>query len=66
MGNNGSGPRIRLGKTLTDENIAELSGLTGFTADQVREWHSGFLVSRLFSQTIIGVIYLKALQTCLI
>ena len=43
MGNGGQ--RMKYGKTLTDANIAELSGLSGFTPDQVREWHSGFLVS---------------------
>ena len=46
MGNTADGPRLKIGKTLTDANIAELSGLTGFTPDQVREWHSGFLVSK--------------------
>ncbi|CAF0782730.1 unnamed protein product [Adineta ricciae] len=41
MGN--SGQRMKYGKTLTEANVAELSGLSGFTPDQVREWHSGFL-----------------------
>ena len=44
MGNN-VGPRMKIGKTLTDENVAELATLSGFTPDQVREWHTGFLVS---------------------
>lgn len=44
MGNNASGQRIKVGKTLSEENIAELSALSGFTHDQVREWHTGFLV----------------------
>ena len=45
MGNAQGGPRMKIGKTLTDANIAELSALSGFTPDQVREWHAGFLVS---------------------
>lgn len=44
MGNN-QAPRSKIGKTLTDENIAELSALSGFTPEQVRQWHAGFLVS---------------------
>jgi len=43
MGNNPNAPRVKLGKTLTTENVAELSALSGFTPDQVREWHAGFL-----------------------
>jgi hypothetical protein len=42
---NAAGPRLKIGKTLTAENISELSALTGYTPDQVREWHAGFLVS---------------------
>jgi hypothetical protein len=45
MGNNQSGPRTKIGKVLTDANIAELSTLSGFTPEQVRDWHAGFLVS---------------------
>jgi hypothetical protein len=45
MGNNAGAPRMKIGKSLTNENVAELATLSGFTADQVREWHSGFLVS---------------------
>jgi hypothetical protein len=45
MGNNSGAPRMKIGKTLTNENVAELSALSGFTPDQVREWHTGFLVS---------------------
>ncbi len=48
MGNSAGAPRMKIGKTLTDENVAELSTLSGFTPEQVREWHRGFLVS-LFS-----------------
>jgi hypothetical protein len=44
MGNS-VGPRVKVGKTLTNENVAELSVLSGFTPDKVREWHTGFLVS---------------------
>jgi hypothetical protein len=45
MGNNA--PRMKLGKQLTNENVTELSALSGFTGEQVREWHVGFLVSLL-------------------
>ena len=38
---------MKIGKTLTDANISELSAISGFTAEQVREWHAGFLVSRI-------------------
>ncbi|CAF1061585.1 unnamed protein product [Didymodactylos carnosus] len=37
----GNSPPV--GKTLSDSNLEELSRLSGFTQDQVREWHSGFL-----------------------
>jgi len=42
---NANGQRVKIGKTLTEQNVAELSSLSGFTPAQVREWHSGFLVS---------------------
>ncbi len=44
MGNSPGGQRMKMGKTLSDENVSELSALSGFTAEQVREWHTGFLV----------------------
>lgn len=37
--------RAKRGKTLSDADVTELSNLSGFTPQQVREWHSGFLVS---------------------
>lgn len=40
--------RARRGKTLSDADVTELSNVSGFTPQQVREWHSGFLVSRAF------------------
>ncbi len=43
MGN--SETRTKRGKTLSDADVSELSNLSGFTPQQVREWHSGFLVS---------------------
>lgn len=43
---NANGQTIKIGKNLTDENIAELSALSGFTAEQVQNWHTGFLVSQ--------------------
>ena len=43
MGN--SEARVKRGKTLSDADVTELSNLSGFTPQQVREWHSGFLVS---------------------
>jgi len=30
-------------RTLSDADVNELSSLSGFTPQQVREWHSGFL-----------------------
>lgn len=45
MGNNPGGQRMKIGKSLTEANIAELSTLSGFTPQQVRDWHTGFLVS---------------------
>jgi hypothetical protein len=45
MGNTSSVPKTKIGKVLTEENVAELSALSGFTPEQVREWHAGFLVS---------------------
>ena len=45
MGNNET--RAKRGKTLSDGDVTELSNLSGFTPLQVREWHSGFLVSTL-------------------
>lgn len=45
MGNTPGAPRMKIGKTLTPENVTELSNLSGFTPDQVRDWHTGFLVS---------------------
>lgn len=48
MGNAQDGPRMKIGKVLTAANITELSSLSGFTPDQVREWHTGFLVSGIF------------------
>jgi hypothetical protein len=42
MGN--SETRAKRGKALTDADVTELSNLSGFTPQQVREWHSGFLV----------------------
>ena len=44
MGN--SETRTKRGKNLSDADVTELSNLSGFTPQQVREWHSGFLVSR--------------------
>jgi len=44
MGNTADGPRTGIGKTLTEENVAELSALSGFRPEQVREWHASFLV----------------------
>jgi hypothetical protein len=44
MGNTPGGQRIKFGKTLTEENVSELSALSGFTEEKVREWHAGFLV----------------------
>jgi len=29
-------------RTLSDADVNELSSLSGFTPQQVREWHSGF------------------------
>ena len=46
MGN--SEARVKRGKTLSDGDVTELSNLSGFTPQQVREWHSGFLVSQFF------------------
>jgi hypothetical protein len=46
MGGNES--RVKRGKTLSDADVTELSNLSGFTPQQVREWHSGFLVSKIF------------------
>ncbi len=46
MGSNES--RVKRGKTLSDADVTELSNLSGFTPQQVREWHSGFLVSKIF------------------
>jgi hypothetical protein len=43
MGN--SEAHVKRGKSLSDGDVAELSNLSGFTPQQVREWHSGFLVS---------------------
>ena len=43
MGN--SGPRMKTGKVLTPQDVSELSAISGFTPEQVREWHAGFLVS---------------------
>lgn len=40
--------RAKRGKALSDADVTELSNLSGFTPQQVREWHSGFLVSKLF------------------
>lgn len=37
--------RAKRGKALSDADVTELSSLSGFTPQQVREWHSGFLVS---------------------
>jgi hypothetical protein len=44
MGNNET--RVKRGKTLSDADVTELSNLSGFTPQQVREWHAGFLVSQ--------------------
>lgn len=44
MGN--SEARSKRGKNLSDSDVTELSNLSGFTPQQVREWHSGFLVSQ--------------------
>jgi hypothetical protein len=43
MGNIVDGPEKF--KTLTEENVAELSTISGFTPEQVSEWHAGFVVS---------------------
>ena len=37
--------RGKHGKALSDADVTELSNISGFTPQQVREWHSGFLVS---------------------
>jgi len=37
--------RIEIGKTLTEENVTDLSTISGFTSEKVREWHKVFLVS---------------------
>jgi hypothetical protein len=39
--------RVKRGKTLSESDVTELSNLSGFTPQQVREWHSGFLVSKI-------------------
>ena len=44
MGNNEA--RVKRGKTLSDADVAELSTLSGFTPQQVRDWHIGFLVRK--------------------
>lgn len=44
MGNNASGTGLKLGKTLTDADVIELSAASGFTPEKVREWHTGFMV----------------------
>lgn len=51
MGNGES--RGKHSKVLSDSDVNELSNLSGFTPQQVREWHSGFLVSKtkLINQT---------------
>jgi len=41
MGANEARPKT--GKTLTDSDVTNLSNLSGFTPQQVREWHAGFL-----------------------
>ncbi len=46
MGSNES--RVKRGKTISEADVSELSNLSGFTPQQVREWHSGFLVSKYF------------------
>ena len=46
MGNKGSSTSTKFRKKLTEANITELSSVSGFTPEQVREWHTGFLVSR--------------------
>ena len=48
MGNSDSKPKMKFNKTLTNENVAELSTLSGFSPEQVREWHAGFLVSIMY------------------
>ncbi|CAF3928109.1 unnamed protein product [Rotaria sordida] len=34
---------VKTGKTLTDTDVSYLSNISGFTSQQVREWHAGFL-----------------------
>ncbi len=53
MGANGQ--RMKFGKTLSDANVAELSAVSGFTPDQVRDWHTGFLVSILYMVFIYNI-----------
>jgi len=48
MGSAVGGQRLKIGKTLTSENIAELSSLSGFTPEQVVAWHTGFLVNMFY------------------
>lgn len=53
MGNNtgGSSHGIKVGKVLSDSDVLELSALSGFTPEKVREWHAGFIV-RIFTSKI--------------
>ena len=62
MGNNPGGKTIKVGKTLSDEEVIELSSLSGFTPEKVREWHSGFMVGEIlcfFFQCIFRLLLLK-------
>jgi len=45
MGNIAGVPQVEIDKTLTDERVAELSTISGFTPEQVREYHTNFWVS---------------------
>ena len=63
MGNNQNGQRVKVGKTLTDENVAELAALSSFAPEQVREWHTGFLVSRLYMRLTVLMIHLWNIVT---
>ena len=55
MGN--SEARVKRGKTLSDADVSELSTLSGFTPQQVREWHAGFLVSPPI--IVLGCVFLS-------
>ena len=45
--------RAKRDNTLSDNDVTELSNLSGFTPSQVREWHAGFIVSKLVSSELL-------------